>query len=391
MQQISLFKDFSLSAIIAGFITVLVGFTSSAVFVIQAAQSFGATAAEISSWFWALGLGIGLTGLVLSLYYKMPIATAWSTPGAAVLIAGAAGISLQQAIGAFIISGILMSVAGFSGVFARASKYIPTTLASAMLAGLLLQFGINLFSSIKINALLVLCMLIIYLLSRRFFSRYAVLITLVVGACISLSQGQLQLNNIPFSLTIPIFIMPEWSLAAIIGLSLPLFVVTMASQNLPGIAIMKAASYQPPVSAVTGWTGLVTAVLAPFGAFAINFAAISAAICLSEEAHPDHKRRYVAAVSAGIFYIILGLFGASVTAIFAAFPHALIATIAGLALFGTISAGLVAAFKDDHQREPALITFLLTASGVSFFGLGAAFWGLLAGIISSLLLNGLKK
>lgn len=382
MPNIQFFRDFSLSSLIAGFITVLVGFTSSAVFVIQAAQALGASSAEISSWFWAFGLGIGLSGLALSLYYKLPIATAWSTPGAAVLIAGSAGVSLNQAIGAFIFCGVLIALAGFSGLFARISRYIPTTLASAMLAGLLLKFGLNIFSAIPSNPLLVLGMCAIYLLSKRLLPRYAILLTLLLGAGIAFVQGNFSLPAMPLAFTQPVFTAPQWSASVIIGLGLPLFIVTMTSQNVPGIAMIQAAGYKAPVSAATGTTGLATILFAPFGAFAINLAAISAAICLGEEAHADKQRRYVAAVCAALFYILIGLFGASVTALFSAFPPVLITTLAGLALFATISQGLGNAFKDESQREPALITFLLTASGVSFFGLSAAFWGLLAGIVS---------
>lgn len=391
MQNISFFRDFSLSALIAGFITVLVGFTSSAVFIIQAAQGFGASSAELSSWFWAFGLGIGLSGLALSLYYKLPIATAWSTPGAAVLIAGSAGISLNQAIGAFIVCGVLISIAGFSGLFERISRYIPSTLASAMLAGLLFKFGLNIFTAIPANPVLVLGMCGIYLLSKRLLSRYAILLTLLLGAGIAFVQGIFNLPMIPLSLTTPVFTAPEWSIPVMIGLGIPLFIVTMTSQNVPGIAMIQAAGYKAPVSAATGITGIATTMFAPFGAFAINLAAITAAICLGEEAHKDKQRRYVAAVCAAIFYILLGLFGASVTAIFTAFPQVLITTLAGLALFATISQGLGNAFKDEGQREPALITFLLTASGVSFFGLSAAFWGLLAGIVSHCVLTAAKK
>lgn len=391
MKNIQFFRDFSLSALIAGFITVLVGFTSSAVFIIQAAQGFAASSAEISSWFWAFGLGIGLSGLALSLYYKLPIATAWSTPGAAVLIAGSAGISLNQAIGAFIVCGVLIAVTGFSGLFARLSRYIPATLASAMLAGLLFKFGLNIFSAIPANPVLVLGMCVVYLIGKRLFSRYAILLTLLLGAGIAFVQGNFSVPAIPLSLTAPIFTAPEWSLSVMIGLGIPLFIVTMTSQNVPGIAMIQAAGYKAPVSAATGVTGIATMIFAPFGAFAINLAAISAAICLGEEAHPDKQRRYVAAVCAALFYILIGLFGASITAIFMAFPPLLITTLAGLALFATISQGLGNAFKDESQREPALITFLLTASGVSFFGLSAAFWGLLAGMASHWVLSANKK
>ncbi len=387
MLHSSLVKDFSISALVAGFITVLVGFTSSAVLVFQAAQSFGATPAQISSWLWALGLGIGLSGLVLSLYYKIPVATAWSTPGAAILIAGASGFNIHEAIGAFIITGILIAIAGFSGLFERAIKYIPVSLASAMLAGILLQFGLNVFTAMSVNAALINGMLLVYLLAKRFMPRYAILLSLAVGILITAIQGQLHFTALSLQLTSPVWIYPQWSLEASVSLALPLFVVTMTSQNLPGVAMIQAAGYRVPTSSIVGWTGTATTLLAPFGAFAINLAAISAAICLGKEAHQDKHRRYIAAVASGTFYILLGLFGATVTAVFMAFPQPLIFAIAGLALFGTIASSLVGALSLEAEREAALITFLVTASGLTLFGVGAAFWGLVAGIVSLLVLK----
>lgn len=384
--KFSLLRDSSLSALVAGFVTVLVGFTSSAVLVFQAAQSVGATALQTSSWLWALGLGIGLSGLLLSLYYKIPIATAWSTPGAAILIAGASGFTIHQAVGAFIVSGLLIAIAGFSGLFARASRYIPVSLAAAMLAGILLQFGLNVFTALQTNVLLVGSMLLGYLLGKRLMPRYAILLALCIGLLICFFQGQLYLQAVQWQLTRPVWISPDWSLSAIISLGLPLFIVTMTSQNLPGIAAIQTAGYRPPISGMIGWTGTANTLFAPFGAFTINLAAISASICLGKEAHENPQKRYTAAVYAGLFYILIGLFGATVTAIFLAFPKALVVAIAGLALFGTIASSLLSALKQDGQREAALITFLITASGLSLFGIGAAFWGLVAGALTLFIL-----
>lgn len=384
--KFSLLRDSSLSALVAGFVTVLVGFTSSAVLVFQAAQSVGATALQTSSWLWALGLGIGLSGLLLSLYYKIPIATAWSTPGAAILIAGASGFTIHQAVGAFIVSGLLIAIAGFSGLFARASRYIPVSLAAAMLAGILLQFGLNVFTALQTNVLLVGSMLLGYLLGKRLMPRYAILLALCIGLLICFFQGQLYLQTVQWQLTRPVWISPEWSLSAIISLGLPLFIVTMTSQNLPGIAAIQTAGYRPPISGMIGWTGTANTIFAPFGAFTINLAAISASICLGKEAHENPQKRYTAAVYAGLFYILIGLFGATVTAVFLAFPKALVVAIAGLALFGTIASSLLSALKQDGQREAALITFLITASGLSLFGIGAAFWGLVAGALTLFIL-----
>ena len=383
----SLFRDFSASALVAGFVTVLVGFTSSAVIVFAAAQALRASPAEVASWMWALGLGMGLTSIGLSLRYRMPVVTAWSTPGAAMLITSTAGIALPEAIGAFLVCAALITLAGFSGWFERAIERIPLSLAAAMLAGVLLRFGLDVFVAMKTQFAMVFAMFVLYLVARRLLPRYAVLAALALGLAIASALGLLDFAQVRLELAQPVFTMPAFSVAAIIGVALPLFVVTMASQNVPGVAVMRASGYQPPISPIIGWTGVATLVLAPFGAFALNLAAITAAICMGREANADPAKRYVAAVSAGVFYVLIGLFGATVAALFAAFPRELVLAIAGLALLGTIGNGLASALGQESQREPALITFLVTASGVSLFGIGSAFWGLVAGVLALLVLR----
>ncbi len=372
-------KDVSVSAIIAGFVTVLVGFTSSAVIVFQAAQALNASPAEITSWMWALGLGMGLTCIVLSLRYRMPVVTAWSTPGAAMLITAAAGVSMSEAVGAFLLSGALITLCGFTGWFERAMNRIPIGIASGMLVGVLLRFGLDLFIAMKTQFTMVFAMFVVYLLARRLNPRYAVILALGVGLLIAGLQGLLHFETVTWQLAQPIWIMPRFSLAALIGVALPLFVVTMASQNVPGVAVQRASGYDIPISPVIGWTGATTMILAPFGGFALNLAAITAAICMGREAHEDPDKRYIAAVAAGVFYLIIGLLGGTVTALFTALPKELVLAIAGLALLGTIGNGLAAALGQERDREPALITFLVTASGVSLLGIGSAFWGLVAG------------
>ncbi|MDR7068761.1 benzoate membrane transport protein [Pseudoxanthomonas japonensis] len=382
-----LFKDLSLSAIAAGFVTVLVGFASSAVIVFQAAQSLGASPEEISSWMWALGLGMGLTCIGLSLRYRMPVVTAWSTPGAAMLISSAAGLPLSDATGAFLLSALLIAVCGFSGFFERMISRIPVSLASGMLAGVLLRFGIDAFASMKTQLGMVLTMFAVYLLARRLLPRYAVILTLLVGIAFAAALGLLHVDGLSLQLAKPIFTTPTFSFAAVVGIALPLFIVTMASQNVPGVAVIRASSYAIPISPVVGWIGVTNLLLAPFGAFALNLAAITAAICMGREAHEDASRRYVAAIAAGVFYLIVGLFGATVAALFAAFPKELILAIAGIALLGTIGNSLAAALREEAEREPALVTFLVTASGLSLGGIGSAFWGLVAGVVTLLVLR----
>ena len=379
-----LLRDASLSAVAAGFVTVLVGFASSAVIVFQAAQALGASEGEIASWMWALGLGMGLTCIALSLRYRMPVVTAWSTPGAAMLIASSAGVPYAEAIGAFVLSAILMTVAGFSGVFERSLSRIPVSLASGMLAGVLLRFGLDVFVSMQTQLFMALAMFVTYLCGRRLFPRYAVIATLAMGIAIAASSGLLHLETVQLEWARPVFTTPSLSVASLFGIALPLFIVTMTSQNVPGVAVIRASGYQVPISPVIGWTGVVNAALAPFGAFALNLAAITAAICMGREAHHDPDRRYVAAIFAGLFYVLIGLFGATVAALFTAFPKELVMAIAGIALLGTIGNSLAAALREENEREPALIAFLVTASGVSFAGIGSAFWGLLAGALTLL-------
>ena len=374
--------DFSLSAVAAGFVTVLVGFTASAVIVFQAAQALGASDAEIASWMWALGLGMGLTCIGLSLRYRMPVVTAWSTPGAAMLIASTSGLPYAEAIGAFVVSAVLMTIAGFSGLFERSLSRIPVSLASGMLAGVLLRFGLDVFVSMQTQLGLALAMFVTYLCGRRLFPRYAVIATLLVGVAIAGAIGLLHVEGVRLQWARPVFTMPALSLASLFGIALPLFIVTMTSQNVPGVAVIRASGYDVPISPVIGWTGVMNTLLAPFGAFALNLAAITAAICMGREAHLDPQRRYVASVFAGIFYVIVGVFGATVAALLAAFPKELVMAIAGIALFGTIGNSLAAAMRDESDREPALIAFLVTASGVSLAGIGSAFWGLLAGALT---------
>jgi benzoate membrane transport protein len=378
------FRDLSLSAATAGFVAVLVGFTSSVAIVFQAATALGATPGQIASWMWALGLGMGLCSALPSLWWRKPVMVAWSTPGAAVLATAAVtgGFTLAQATGAFIVCALLIVLVGATGWFERVMDRIPMPIASALLAGVLARFGMDAFVALKSAFGLVLAMLVAYLVGRRAWPRYAVPVVLVVGTAWAAAQGQLHLGDVQFSLTVPVFVMPEFTLAAAVSLALPLFVVTMASQNLPGVAAIRAAGYTMPISKIVTLTGLATLVLAPFGAFALNLSAITAAICMGREAHEDPARRYTAAVSCGAIYVVIGLFGAAVTGVLTAFPRELVVAIAGLALLGSIGGGLAVALKDETHREAALITFLVTLSGLTLWGIGSAFWGVVAGALA---------
>jgi len=377
-------SDLSLSAFTAGFVAVLVGFTSSVAIVFQAATALGATPAQISSWMWALGLGMGLCSLLPSLWLRQPVMVAWSTPGAAVLATAglAGGFGMAEATGAFIACALLITLFGVTGWFEKLLGRIPMPIASALLAGVLTRFGLDAFVALKSALVLVLLMLAAYLLGRRWWPRYAVPGVLAVGVAYAAAQGQLQLGAVQWGLTMPVFTAPEFSMRAMVSLALPLFVVTMASQNLPGVAAIRAAGYDMPISKIITLTGLATLLLAPFGAFALNLSAITAAICMGREAHPDPGKRYMAAASCGLIYCVIGIFGAAVTGVLSAFPHELVVAIAGLALLGSIGGGLAVALKEDATREAALITFLVTLSGVSLAGIGSAFWGVVAGALA---------
>lgn len=371
-----------LSAGVAGFVAVLVGFTSSVVIVFQAAAALGATPAQTASWIWALGLGMGLTSLGLSLWYRKPVLTAWSTPGAAVLVTAGVGVPMDQAVGAFMTCALLITLAGATGWFERAMNRIPQALAAALLAGVLARFAFDAFAALQREFTLVLLMFAAYLLGRRWWPRYAVPSVLAVGVAVAGLRGQLHLETVPLELALPVFTLPAFSLAATIGIALPLFVVTMASQNLPGVAAQRAAGYDIPVSPVITTTGVASLLLAPFGGYALNLAAITAAICMGREAHEDPAQRWKASAAAGLIYIVTGLLGGAVVALIAAFPKELVLAVAGLALLGTIGNGLATAMKDEPDREAALITFVVTASGLTLWGVGSAFWGVVAGALA---------
>ena len=384
MRAMQFFKDLSLSAFVAGFVAVLVGFTSSVAIVFQAAQSFGATPAQITSWIWALGLGMGLCSLVPSLLLRKPVMVAWSTPGAAVLsTAGAAGsFSMGEAVGAFMVCSLLVILVGATRGLERVADRIPMEIASALLAGVLARFGIQAFAAAQTALPLVLLMVGTYLVARRIAARYAVVVTLVVGILWVLITGQMAWSMEPVRLAMPVFVAPQWSVSAIVSLAIPLFVVTMASQNLPGMAVIRASGYELPVSRLITMTGWASLVLAPFGAFALNFSAITAAICMGPEAHEDRSKRYTAAASCGAIYIVIGLFGALVTGLLTSFPKELVVAIAGIALLSTIGNGLASALREERHREPALITFLVTLSGITLMDIGSAFWGVVAGSLA---------
>lgn len=373
---------FKLSHISSGFISVLVGYSAGAAIVFQAAEAVGATQAEINSWMLALGIGMGVTGLILSIRYKTPILTAWSTPGAALLAVSLSGVPMSEAIGAFLLCGLLLTITGLTGWFEKIAVLVPISLANAMLAGILFQFGIGIFKSLEQELGLVAVMGITYFLGKILLGRYTIPFVLLVGAIASGFLGLYAPEPIELALAKPVFIMPTFNLSTLISVGIPLYIVTMTSQNMPGVATIQAAGYKAPISASITVTGLMTLLLAPFGGYTFNLAAITAAICLGDDADENKQTRYKAAIVAGVFYCCVGLMGATVVSLFFIAPKALVIAIAGMALLGTIGNALVGALADVKQREAALVTFLVTVSGVSFAGIGAAFWGLVIGVMA---------
>ncbi|MGU3412472.1 benzoate/H(+) symporter BenE family transporter [Enterobacteriaceae bacterium C34A] len=372
-------RAFPFSTLLAGFVAVLVGYASSAAIIWQAAAAAGADAQTIAGWMTALGLAMGASTLVLTLWRKAPLLTAWSTPGAALLVTGLHGVTLNQAVGIFIFANALIVLCGVTGLFARLMKIIPHSLAAAMLAGILLRFGLQAFSSLQNEGLLCGAMLAAWLLLKAIAPRYAVVAALVVGCLVAIFTGELQHDALHLEFVMPRYVAPTFDFSLLLSVGVPFFLVTMASQNAPGVATMKASGYSAPVSMLMVVTGGIALAFSPFGVFSICIAAITAAICQSPEAHPDPAHRWKAAAAAGVFYLLAGIFGGSITSLMAALPVAGIQMLAGLALLGTISGSLVQALAKENERDAAIVTFLLTASGVTLFGIGSAFWGLVAG------------
>ena len=377
--------------LLAGFVAVLVGYASSAAIIWQAAAAAGADASQIAGWMTALGLGMGVSTLALTLWRKVPILTAWSTPGAALLVTGLQGVTLSQAVGVFIFANALIVLCGVTGIFARLMKIIPHSLAAAMLAGILLRFGMQAFASLQGNLLLCGSMFAVWLLCKVWLPRFAVVAALLAGGAVAGFSGEVTTSQIAFSFVAPSWIAPEFTPALLLSVGVPFFLVTMASQNAPGFATLQASGYRVPVSPLIVATGGLALLLSPFGVYSICIAAITAAICQSPEAHPDPQKRWLAAAAAGVFYLLAGIFGGSITSLMSALPIAWVQMLAGLALLGTIGGSLFQALNNESERDAAVVTFLVTASGVTLGGVGSAFWGLVLGGVSYVLLSTLRR
>ncbi|POZ56523.1 Inner membrane protein YdcO [Lysinibacillus sphaericus] len=376
-----------LSPTIAAFISVLVNYGGTFILVFQAAKVAGLSPEMTASWIWSISIGVGVTGIWLSYRYREPIITAWSTPGVAFLVSALAVTSYPEAIGAYIISAVAFVFLGLSGMFERFVQLIPPGIASGLLAGILLQFGISAFGGAKVDPLLVIVLFTAYILLRRFTSRYAIVGILVIGLIYLISMGKVDFSNVELAIASPVFVVPEFSLHALLGVALPLFIITLTGQYMPGMLVLRNDGFKTSANPILIVTGLGSLLTAPFGSHAFNIAAITAAICTGKDAHEDSTKRYIAGIVCGIFYIIVGIFGVTLAALFLILPATFIATLAGLALLGTIGSSLANALTNPNGREIALITFLATAANVTLLGVGGAFWGLVAGLGAHLLIN----
>jgi len=380
-------SDLSVSTLVAGLIALLTGYTSSLVLMIQAGQAAHLTEPQISSWIWALSIGMGVTTLGLSLALRVPIVVAWSTPGAALLIASLPGVPYAEAIGAFLMAALLMTAAGLTGWFDRLMKALPASIASALLAGILFRISVDVFVQAQYQTVLLLAMFAAYLVGRRWWPRYAVPGVLAVGVALAGAMGQLHFEQLHFAVALPVWTTPAFSPGAFVSIAVPLFIVALASQNIPGLAVLRADGYRVPASPLIAVTGIASAILAPFGSHGINLAAITAAICTGPQADADPRRRYMAAVVCGVGYLVMGVMAASIAALFAAFPKALVVAVAAFALLGSIANGLTVAMQTPAERESALLTFMITASGMTLAGVGSAFWGVVGGMLALLVLR----
>jgi benzoate membrane transport protein len=379
-------RDVSLSAVVAGIIAVMVSYGGPAAIIFHAAQLAHLSQGQLTSWIWAISVGSGVAAVVLSLVYRAPVIIAWSTPGAALLAAGWASYPYPEAIGAFVFAAVAITLFGATGLFGALMDRIPASVVAAMLAGILFRFGVEVFTAMRATPALVAPMVLCYLAMKRLKPRYAIVATLAAGLAAAAALGLLDFSLVDASVARPEFTAPTFRVGALIGLGVPLFLVTMTGQNATGLGVLRTSGYATPGGPLVAATGALSILLAPFGSHGINLSAITAAICTGPEAHADPAKRYVAGVACGAAYLLVGLFGATLVGVFTALPPGLIAAISGLALFGALISGLTQAMEDESRREAALVTFLITVSGVSLFDVGSAFWGLLGGVLADMAL-----
>ena len=374
--------------IIAGLISVIVNYGGTFILVFQAARVAGLSPELTASWVWSVSIGVGVTGLLLSWATREPIITAWSTPAAAFLVVALATTPYAEAVGAYLISAAAFVVLGLSGCFEKVIRLVPPGVAAGLLAGILLPFGIGAFASVSVDPLLAGVLIAVYVVFKRFTARYAVVAILTLGVVLLLIQGRLDFSGLQLQFAAPVYTAPAFSLNALLSVAMPLFLITLTGQYMPGMLVLRNDGFRTSANPIVTVTGLGSLLMAPFGSHAFNIAAITAAICTGKEAHEQPSRRWIAGIAAGLFYIVVGIFGVTLAAVFMAFPASFITTLAGLALLGTIGGSLASALADARTRESALITFLAAAANITLFGIGGAFWGLLIGLGAHAVLNG---
>ncbi|BBN57528.1 benzoate transporter [Pseudomonas chlororaphis subsp. aurantiaca] len=373
---------------VAALISVIVNYGGTFILVFQGAKAAGLSPEQTASWIWSISIGVGLTGAWLSYRYREPIITAWSTPGAAFLIAVLPSTPYPEMIGAFMLSAVGFVVLGMSGYFERVVKLIPPGIAAGLLAGILLRFGIGAFDGAGVDPLLVGALLLSYVLLRRFTARYAIVGVLLIGIVLLLGLGQVSFASLELKPALPVLTLPVFSLNALLSVALPLFLITLTGQYMPGMLVLRNDGFKASANPILTTTGLGSLLMAPFGSHAFNVAAITAAICTGKEAHEEPAKRYLAGLACGVFYLLVGIFGSTLAALFVVLPATFITTLAGLALLGAIGGSLATALVEPSGRETALITFLATAANITLFGLGGAFWGLLAGLLAHGVMHG---
>ncbi|WP_227061527.1 benzoate/H(+) symporter BenE [Acinetobacter pittii] len=380
-------NDWSISATVAGFLAVLISYSGPLIIFFQAAQRAHVSTDMMVSWIWGISIGAAVSGIYLSIKYKTPVITAWSAPGTALLVTLFPNVSLNEAVAAYITSAIVIFLIGVTGYFDKLLKWIPQDVAAGMMAGILFQFGIGLFTASDSMPFIVFSMLIVFLIAKRLMPRYTMIWVLAAGVLLSLILGKMNPVDVSFSLAIPQWISPEWTWNSTLNLAIPLILVSLTGQFLPGMAIMKLSGYDTPAKPIITVTSIASLAVACVGGITIVLASITAALCMGKDAHELKEKRYIAGIANGIFYILGGLFAGSIVMLFSLLPKELVAALAGLALLGAIATNISVAMKNDNQHDAALITFLATASGMHFLGLSSVFWGICIGVIAHFILT----
>lgn len=385
MKQITIAKlgsDISASAIAAGFLAVVISYAGPLLIFIQAGNTANASTEMMSSWVWAISIGAAISSIYLCLVTKIPVVTAWSAPGTALLVSLFPEMSINEAVGCYITTALLLFVIGLTGSFDRLVKHIPKGVAAGMMAGILFQFGTNVFKSIASMPVLAVGMIVTYLVFKRLTPRYVIMWVLLLGVILSTQLDLITLRSVPLEITAPVFIQPEWSWQSTFGFALPLLLVSLTGQYLPGMALLRLCGYETSAKKIITVTSLCSLLVACFGGITTVLAAITATLCTGKDAHPDPGKRYIAGISNGVFYFLGALFAGVIVTMFTGLPKELIAVLAGLALMGAIASNLHAAIMDEEHREASVMAFLTVSSGITVAGIGAAFWGVLIGMLT---------